>query len=105
MTTSSRITAKSRSSSAFNAASPEFAGVCASYGIKPGALNNLEWRDRNGKVTQFVARCYSCALERQGDKDGLARYDAALIAYPREILLAHTADMLASHVTESEVQG
>lgn len=38
------------------------------------------------------------------DKDGLARYDAALIDYPREILLAHTADMLASHVTESEVQ-
>ena len=34
------------------------------------------------------------------DKDGLARYDAALKAYPREILLAHTADMLASHVTE-----
>ena len=39
------------------------------------------------------------------DKDGLARYDAALKAYPREILLTHTADMMASHVTESEVQG
>ena len=39
------------------------------------------------------------------DKDGLARYDAALKAYPREILLTHTADMMASHVTEREVQG
>ena len=38
------------------------------------------------------------------DKDGLARYDAALKANPREILLTHTADMMASHVTESEVQ-
>ena len=38
-------------------------------------------------------------------KDDLARYDAALKAYPREILLTHTADMLASHVTESEVKG
>ena len=38
-------------------------------------------------------------------KDDLARYDAALKAYPREILLAHTADMMASHVTECEVQG
>lgn len=37
-------------------------------------------------------------------KDDLARYDAALKAYPREILLTHTADMMASHVTESEVQ-
>ena len=37
-------------------------------------------------------------------KDDLARYDAALKAYPREILLTHTADMLASHVTESEVK-
>ena len=34
------------------------------------------------------------------DKDGLARYDAALKAYPREILLTHTADMMASKVTE-----
>ena len=39
------------------------------------------------------------------DKDGLARYDAALKAYPREILLTHTADMMASHVTESGVLG
>lgn len=37
------------------------------------------------------------------DKDDLARYDAALKAYPREILLTHTADMMASRVTESEV--
>ena len=37
-------------------------------------------------------------------KDELARYDAALKAYPREILLAHTADMMASHVTECEVE-
>ncbi len=53
------------------AASPEFKKVCAGYGIKPGTLSELEWRDRNGPVTKFVARCYRNALERPGEAAGL----------------------------------
>ena len=34
------------------------------------------------------------------DKDALARYDAALKEFPSDILLTHTADMMASKVTE-----
>ncbi len=51
--------------------SQEFRRVCSVYGIKPGTLSNLEWRDRNGRVTQFVSRCYLCALERPGEAAGL----------------------------------
>ena len=36
-------------------------------------------------------------------KDELKQYDAVIELHPREILLTHTADMMASHVTESEV--
>ena len=53
------------------AASSEFKKVCASYGIKPGTLSELDWRDRNGPVTKFVARCYRNALERPGEAAGL----------------------------------
>ena len=34
------------------------------------------------------------------DKAALARYDAALKEFPADILLTHTADMMASKVTE-----
>ena len=34
-------------------------------------------------------------------KDELKQYDAVIELHPREILLTHTADMLASKVTEA----
>ena len=36
------------------------------------------------------------------DKDALTRYDAALKEYPADILLTHTADMMAARVTEGK---
>ena len=50
---------------------PEFKNLCSNYGIKPGTLTNLEWRDRNPGVTKFVYRCYYYALNRNPDTSGL----------------------------------
>ncbi|MBR2800491.1 MAG: leucine-rich repeat protein, partial [Oscillospiraceae bacterium] len=49
----------------------EFKDLCSSYGIQPGRITLTQYRDKNNKVTQFVNRNYSYALERQGDANGL----------------------------------
>ncbi len=50
--------------------SPEFAAICADYGLTAGSIA-LDARDRNSNITRFVQRCYSFALSREADEDGL----------------------------------
>ena len=53
------------------ATSEEFTGICKDYDIEAGTVSNLQWRDKNVGVTQFVGRCYEKALTRTGDVDGI----------------------------------
>ena len=55
------------------AESAEFTRICNKYGITRGNVdkNRLEQRDLNRGVTQFVARCYTKALNRNYDVNGL----------------------------------
>ncbi len=60
------------------AGSAEFAGICATYGIVPGTVA-LETRDLNPSVTAFVNRCYTVALSRNGDAEGLNGWTGNLL--------------------------
>ncbi len=51
--------------------STEFAGICKSYGIEPGNFSTSKDCDRNAGVTAFAARCYTMALGRSFDEEGL----------------------------------
>ena len=51
--------------------SVEFSGICRDYNIDNGPYELTEYRDRNYGVTGFVSRCYSEALNRSADTDGL----------------------------------
>ena len=55
------------------AESAEFTRICNAYGITRGNVDRsrLEPRDVNRGVTQFVVRCYTKALNRNYDVDGL----------------------------------
>ena len=53
------------------AKSPEFKLICSRYGINPGRITNLQSRDVNRKVTEFVNRVYTQALSRVGEAEGL----------------------------------
>jgi hypothetical protein len=55
------------------AESTEFTRICEAYGINRGSVNPayLENRDHNYGITKFVARCYTKALGRAYDADGL----------------------------------
>lgn len=59
--------------------SQEFAGICANYGMLPGSITITEIRDLNPNVTKFVSRCYTEALGRSADMDGLNNWCGALI--------------------------
>ena len=59
--------------------SPEFDGICASYGIDPGSVILDEPRDQNPQVTAFVNRNYLYALLRKGEPGGLNDWTNALL--------------------------
>ncbi|MBQ8614528.1 MAG: leucine-rich repeat protein, partial [Ruminiclostridium sp.] len=46
---------------------PEFSKLCSSYGIKTGTYAATENRDVNGKLTKFISRLYTKALNRAYD--------------------------------------
>ena len=50
---------------------PEFSKLCTSYGIKTGTYTASENRDKNGKLTKFISRLYTKALNRAYDASGL----------------------------------
>ena len=51
--------------------SKEFHTLCGNYGITAGTISLTEARDQNYGITSFVARCYTKALERKFDVNGL----------------------------------
>lgn len=65
------------------AESNEFGEICANYGVQRGELTDLDARDLNYGITMFVARCYTKALEREYDVDGLNNWCGQInAAYP-----------------------
>ena len=53
------------------ASSTEFGKICETYQMKPGTVSLTKYRDKNKGVTSFVARCYTEALGRAYDTNGL----------------------------------
>ena len=51
--------------------SNEFKNLCAAYRMKPGSVPLGKYRDKNPLVTAFVHRCYTKALQRTHDEQGL----------------------------------
>ena len=58
----------------------EFRTLCSKYGIKPGTFDTNQGRDKNLGVTGFVMRCYTEALQRPYDPQGLNDWCDALLA-------------------------
>ncbi|MBQ8613802.1 MAG: DUF4214 domain-containing protein, partial [Ruminiclostridium sp.] len=59
---------------------PEFAKLCASYGIETGTYAATENRDVNGKLTKFISRLYTKALNRTYDASGLNHHTGNYIS-------------------------
>lgn len=51
--------------------SNEFTNICNNYKVTKGAMTLTEPRDQNYGITSFVARCYTKALGRRFDVEGL----------------------------------
>ena len=51
--------------------SPEFTNICNNYKVTKGEVSTDESRDINIGITSFVTRCYTKALGRKYDIDGL----------------------------------
>lgn len=74
--------------------SVEFTGICSDYGVQPGAVTLTEYRDQNPQVTAFVNRCYTEALDRGGDPEGLNAWCGAILnreATPQQVAKGFTA--------------
>ena len=69
---------------------PEFSKLCASYGIKTGTYAATENRDVNGKLTKFISRLYTKALNRAYDVGGLNHHTGNYISGK------YTLDVIAS---------
>ena len=76
--------------------SDEFRGICEQYGILVGDPESVDafaevlklYRNQNADITKFVARCYTMALGRGFDEEGLEAWCEALITgenSPREV--------------------
>ena len=63
--------------------SVEFAGLCNAYKITAGEIALTNPRDKNAGVTKFVARCYTEALQRQFDTEGLEGWVTAILTNRR----------------------
>jgi hypothetical protein len=66
------------------AESTEFTRICRNYGIERGGVNPdyLQPRDQNYGITKFVARCYTKALGRAYDADGLNYWCQQILSSP-----------------------
>ncbi|MBQ8612829.1 MAG: DUF4214 domain-containing protein [Ruminiclostridium sp.] len=61
-------------------AAPEFSKLCTSYGIETGTYTATENRDVNGKLTKFISRLYTKALNRAYDVSGLNHHTGNYIS-------------------------
>ena len=59
--------------------SKEFTAIASKYGIKRGSLTLSDVRDQNYGITSFVARCYTKALGRSFDENGLKTWVAKIL--------------------------
>ena len=59
--------------------SQEFIGICNFFGIVRGIVPLPHYRDRSPGATAFVARCYTEALNRPQDTDGLEAWTKLLV--------------------------
>lgn len=73
------------------AGSIEFNNICSSYGIVPGSISYVQNRDKNYKVTRFVASCYYNILGRAPDAVGLNSWTGLINeheVYPEDLILS-----------------
>lgn len=67
--------------------SVEFAQICAQYGINVGNISDVgalagavsHYRNQNANITKFVARCYTEAMGRDYEPDGLEAWCKVII--------------------------
>lgn len=67
--------------------SAEFAEICGTYGINAGSVDDVgglseavkRYRNQNANLTKFIARCYTKALGRDYETDGLEAWCRAVI--------------------------
>ena len=64
--------------------SPEFTNICKNYGVTKGNVELDENRDKNIGVTEFIARCYTKALGRAFDVDGLNYHTGVINSSPNK---------------------
>lgn len=62
--------------------SDEFSAICSRYSIERGKYESTEPRDKNFGVTAFAARCYTKALGRNFDVDGLNDWCSRILNSP-----------------------
>lgn len=72
----------------------EFENLCKEYGINPGSLEDGEPRDINPGVTGFVSRCYTKALGREFDIEGLNYWCNKILSSKK---IKETAVMVATN--------
>ncbi|MGN0513604.1 MAG: DUF4214 domain-containing protein, partial [Lachnospiraceae bacterium] len=96
--------------------SDEFASICKDYGIlagtmsdAPGMVDRLNlYRNRNIFITEFVARCYTKALGRTRDIDGVEMWCRLIITgewTPRNVAadgFFHSDEFMAKNTTNDE---
>ena len=91
--------------------SPEFAALCASYGIVTGDYTSDEPRDVNAGVTGFVSRLYTKMLGRAYDPDGLNAWSAAILKAPTAATVLqvslngfmHSPEFVNKHLDDTEL--
>ncbi len=64
--------------------SKEFTAICNKYKITKGTLNANSYRDKNQGVASFVARCYTKALGRNYDEQGLENWCKKILTAPNK---------------------
>ena len=68
--------------------SKEFTNICKGYNVTKGTIILEEPRDLNPGVTSFVARCYTKALGRQYEVDGLNYHCNRILSAPNKKAMA-----------------
>ena len=71
--------------------SPEFAQLCANYGIVRGTYQSSETRDRNPGFAAYVSRLYTKMLGRGYDESGLNHWCEVLLSKPTKTTALNVA--------------
>ena len=96
--------------------STEFAGICEAAGISAGQMSDIDgmtdilnrYRNRSISLTEFVARCYTKALGRNGDIAGIDSWCMQILTgawTPRNVAadgFFHSDEFIAKNTTNAE---